>query len=613
MSARHVVSMVIMSITFPILAVTGALWIPALCLPPVVALLSVLHLPLRRTALVLAPWTALPALGLAVLARPDMGTADVQIPWLLLGTRLAVDTTGQIFLFFTALLWTLAGFYARRYLDSDVARPRFTFFFQLAMTGNLGLIVAGDIVSFYTFFALMSFAAYGLVVHRGDVLAYRAGLVYLIMAVLGEGLLLAGLTGVAWLAGSLDLREIPATVAASPAQNIAILLILSGFGVKAGAIPLHVWLPLAHPVAPTPASAVLSGCMIKAGLLGWLRFLPLGETTSPGWGMLCLAVGIVAAFYGVAIGLFQDDPKTILAYSSISQMGFMTMGIGIGLANPEAWSLTLLGLLLYALHHALAKGALFLGVGVAAAHTEQVWQHRLIVAGLAFAALALAGAPLTSGAAAKSVFKVMIGAAPEQWPGLLDVLLPLTAVGTSLLMGRFLFSPALWERRGSEVHRLSAGLWVPWGLLLTASAGSWFLPWFYALDLMDRRLLTPQNLWIGTWPVLAALVLLWSARYVGYRWKGAGAIRGLSVAAGDLLIAVEWTVERFAWFIQNYVATPISRSGGRLVSASSALLRGRGRRDTLVELELRLAHWGITGVLLLALISALLGLLYWTA
>jgi hypothetical protein len=94
---------------------------------------------------------------------------------------------------------------------------------------------------------------------------------------------------------------------------------------------LHVWLPLAHTVAPTPASAVLSGSMIKAGLLGWIRFLPPGGGGDPAWGAVFIAAGITAAFYGVAIGLGQKHPKTVLAYSSISQMGLITVAFGIGL------------------------------------------------------------------------------------------------------------------------------------------------------------------------------------------------------------------------------------------------------------------------------------------
>ena len=99
--------------------------------------------------------------------------------------------------------------------------------------------------------------------------------------------------------------------------------------------------------------------MIKAGLLAWLRFLPMGEISFPGWGILCLVIGLAGAFYAVAVGLTQDDPKTVLAYSSVSQMGIMMIGLGAGMMNAEAWPACLTALLIYSLHHGLVKGGLF--------------------------------------------------------------------------------------------------------------------------------------------------------------------------------------------------------------------------------------------------------------
>ncbi|MGE5306870.1 MAG: proton-conducting transporter membrane subunit [Alphaproteobacteria bacterium] len=111
-------------------------------------------------------------------------------------------------------------------------------------------------------------------------------------------------------------------------------MILTAFAIKAGALGLRFWLPLADPAAPVPASAVLSGAMIKAGLLGWLRFLPLGEASLPGFGYFVIAGGLGAAFFVTLIGVTQKNPKTLLAYSSISQMGIITTGVGTGLVQP---------------------------------------------------------------------------------------------------------------------------------------------------------------------------------------------------------------------------------------------------------------------------------------
>ncbi|MCS6828397.1 MAG: hypothetical protein NZ553_17415, partial [Caldilinea sp.] len=217
-----------------------------------------------------SPWPAASAAGPALvtaLATPQ-GTA-LELPWVLLGARYGMDEIARTFLFFTALLWLLATFFGIGYLAKDGKRRRYSIYFLLAMAGNLGLIVAQDMGSFYTWYALMSFASYGLVIHTGDEEARTAARLYIILVMIGEVLLFAGLAMVFIASNSLALD-----LAADPA---AATLIFAGFGVKAGVVLLHVWLPLAHPAAPIPASAVLSGAMIKAGVLGWLRFLnPVG-------------------------------------------------------------------------------------------------------------------------------------------------------------------------------------------------------------------------------------------------------------------------------------------------------------------------------------------------
>src|SRR5699024_2367349 len=150
---------------------------------------------------------------------------------------------------------------------------------------------------------------------------------------------------------------------------------LVGFGVKAGTVPLHVWLPLAHPAAPPAASAVLSGAMVKAGLVGWLRLLPSGPDqtgltdgaipqTVAIFGWVLLVSALAGGFASAVLGVLQNDPKVVLAYSTISQMGFTTAVVAVGLIEPEFGDVTAAAAVLYAVHHGLAKGALFLGVPV---------------------------------------------------------------------------------------------------------------------------------------------------------------------------------------------------------------------------------------------------------
>ena len=141
-------------------------------------------------------------------------------------------------------------------------------------------------------------------------------------------------------------------------------LLIAGFGLKIGLVPLHVWMPLTYTAAPIPAAAVLSGAAVKAGVIGFIRFMPF-DAAMPGWGEALAAIGLFSAFYGVAIGITQSNPKTVLAYSSVSQMGLIAAVIGMGLAAGDSSTASAAGFI--AAHHVLVKGALFLAIGVAAA------------------------------------------------------------------------------------------------------------------------------------------------------------------------------------------------------------------------------------------------------
>lgn len=414
----------------------------------------------RRAALALAPWAAAPALAAALWPSPPL-----EAPQWLTGLRFGLDDVGRTFLLFTALLWLAAGWAARAYHADDPRRHTLWTFWLAALAGNVWLIVALDAAGFYAGFALMTFAGYGLVVHTGSGAARHAGRVYLVLAVLGEAALLAGLL---LRIGALGNATLPLPPFASDYDTWAVALLFAGFGVKAGVAGLHMWLPLAHPVAPTPASAVLSGAMIKAGVLGWLRFLPLGGEPWPAFGAAVIALGLIGAFGAVAVGLAQRAPKTLLAYSSVSQMGFLVVGVGAALVAPAAQPALAAAIALYALHHGLSKGALFLGV---AAVPEQRSARGVAFALLALPALALAGFPLTSGALAKAALKDALASLPAPWPQALAVLLPAAAVGTTLLMVRFLLALAAQEAAPTR------GTAAPW---LAAVALSLALAWLVA-------------------------------------------------------------------------------------------------------------------------------------
>jgi formate hydrogenlyase subunit 3/multisubunit Na+/H+ antiporter MnhD subunit len=406
--------------------------------------------PWRGALLISAP---LPALA-AALTLP-VGTT-LPLPWLFLGTELQLDGVARVYLTFTSLLWLAAAVYAAFGFRGDVHARRFAALFLLAMAGNLWLIVGRDLPSFYVGFAIMGLASYGLVIHDGSTAALRAGKVYLVMALLGEVSLFAALVLIVQQTGT----TLPSPDDLASLDGLAIGLMLVGLGVKAGMVPLHLWLPLAHPAAPIPASAVLSGTMIKVALLGWMRFLPLGVVALPDWGGLLATLGLVTLFYALPIGLVQADPKTVLAYSSISKMGLMMLLLGLILIEPVLAPLGVAAIALYAAHHALVKGGLFLGVGL----RKHAPLQPLVLGALVFLALALAGAPYTSGAVAKYGTKPLIDAA--QWPWLAAAIV-IGAVGTTLLMGRF-----IWVSVRARPHPEPGWLWpgLAWTVLLALVA-----------------------------------------------------------------------------------------------------------------------------------------------
>ena len=443
-------------------------------------------------------------------------SAQVELPWVLLGAKLGLDATGRVILALAATLWLCAAAFAVGYMAKNTRKPAFFFWLLLAMAGNLTLPLAQDALSFYAAFALMSFASYGLVVHDRSAEAMRAGRVYMVLAIVGELSLFAGTLLVVYAGGPL----LPA-ISGVAAPPLALALLGVGFAVKAGLVPMHVWLPLAHPAAPIPASAVLSGIVIKAGLLGALRFAPIGINLPAGGADALIWLGVASAMFGVAVGLMQSNAKAVLAYSSISQMGLIAIGVGVTLgagdrAPSAAWALVLM----YAVHHGLAKAALFLGVAFAPLALPRR-QGRLVAVGLLVPAAALAAAPFTGGAVAKGALKLGAGG------GLLPVFLSISSLATTLLMARLM--TLLWPGDGSAKGKAPLALVLPW-VLLVALCALWPLAWPAASDALAYSL-EPAQLWEATWPILLGIAV----------WTGASALarakrwRPVTVPAGDVL------------------------------------------------------------------------------
>ncbi len=558
------------------------------------ALLAPLLLAVRPRATGWGAVAALPAVALAFVKPFETGM-DV----LLIGARFGVHPGNAPFLLLAGALWTLATWFARHYMAHDAHAVRYHFFHRLAMTGNFGLILAQDLATFYFFFALMSLASYPLVIHDGRSVSRRAGRVYLALALLGEVVQFAVFSAIAAQAGAWTFDAARAALIESPHRAWLIGALLAGLGIKAALVPLHVWLPLAHPVAPTPASAVLSGSMIKAGLLGWLNLLPLGAVAAPAFGEPVMVLGLFGIFGAAVAGVTQHQPKAVLAYSSISQMGLMILAVGIALQRPAAMPAVFPALMLYALHHALAKGALFLGVGMATSAPRGAAGRVWMWVGLLLPALALAGFPLTSGAAAKLFLKAAAAEAAGDWPARLSALLSIGAIGTTLLMARFLWTMRKKIAQDPDAqHLASRAIWAPWGLLIALVLA---LPLWFAVGLAPEKA-------AGAWSLKYAVPLAWPV-------LAGAAIAGVAIAVlrhglgevppGDLLAIPAWIVARLVGFYRLH--RPALGARVRAADEARALARD-GLKELLRALagaERYLRTLGVAGIAL-ALLTALL-------
>jgi formate hydrogenlyase subunit 3/multisubunit Na+/H+ antiporter MnhD subunit len=534
----------------------NALLLAATPLAPLL-LLAALAVPgLRGRALALLWLAPLPSLACALVA----GDGEPFIVYARVRLTLALDHPSALLLGAASLLWCAASVYQRAYIPR-AEHLRFAAWWLSTMAGSLGVFVAGDLVGFYLFFTLASLPAWGLVIHDRTPRAWAAGASYILLTVFGEAALLAGFALLAAFTpgNSLAIADVLPSLATAPLRDLAIAFLVVGFGLKAGLVPLHVWLPLAHPAAPMPASAVLSGAIIKAGIIGLIRFLPI-EATPIAWGEVLAVLGFITAFWGVIIGITQSNPKTVLAYSSISQMGVVVAAIGMGLAagiatTPESAAF-------YALHHVLAKGALFLAVGVAAvAGGRARW---LVLVPAVLLALGFGGLPLTGGWLAKEAVKAQLG------DGLAGTLAALSAVGSTLLMLHF-------TRRlvagfaDAPAARPPAGLLLPWLVLAAASVlvpaltfpGSW------------ADILTSATLAKAAWPVIIGAALLLPLMRWGSRLP---AIPGGDVIhlARRALGAAAPLGDALAWLEGRLRAWPVAGLAMLLLTAAlGAVMMGR--------------------------------------
>ncbi len=477
-------------------------WIAAAIATPLAMLLACVSARARSRLPSLLSLAPAPALLAALSGSMD---APLRIGNARFALVFALDRPGAMLLGVAALLWIVAGHHARRHLVGRAGGGAFVASWLMALTGCVGVFLAADVVGFYFLLAVLSVGAAGLVLQGEGAAAGRAGAIYLGVALLAEAFLLAALILIVQgsATGSLLIADAASALSSSSTRGAALALLIIGLGMKAGLVPLHFWMPLAYGAAPIPAAAVLSGAVVKASVLALVRFLPF-DVALPDFGLPLACVGMFGALYGVAVGITQSNPKVVLAYSSVSQMGFVMALVGMGLATGNG--ATPLIAVFYAAHHLLVKGTLFLAIDTVP--ERAAWS---VLVPACVIALGLAGLPLTGGALSKDAAKGVLG------DGSVATVAVVSSVATALLMLHFVRRLAAGARRSSGPS---------WSWLAMAAACVVVPWWLYVMVPIGTPSLAPATLWSSLWPVLAGGVLAWAM-------AGAGSVMP-TVPAGDI-------------------------------------------------------------------------------
>lgn len=314
----------------------------------------------------------IPAIGTLATGTPSsLGPLTWDVPFGSFWVEL--DRVSAVFIVPTLGLCGLAAIYGARYLYDDRHEKSLGgvwFFYNVLMVSLVAVPLARNGVLFLVAWEVMSLSSFFLVVyHDDDETVREAGRTYLIATHIGTAFLLVFFALVGNAAGSLDFPRIVAAGGISPGlANILFLLALVGFGTKAGFMPFHVWLPDAHPAAPSHVSAVMSGVMVKAGVYGVVRTLTLLPPAPEWWGWVLIGIGTLSGVGGILFALAQHDLKRLLAYSTVENVGIIALGLGVGVlgvasGSPLMATLGFAGAFFHVINHAMFKGLMFMVAG----------------------------------------------------------------------------------------------------------------------------------------------------------------------------------------------------------------------------------------------------------
>lgn len=328
-----------------------------------------------------------------------------------MGLTFEIDGFRIVYVGIAAFSWMCTALFSVEYFAHYRNRNRYYLFQLITLGATAAIFLSADLYTTFVFFEVMSFASYVWVAQDERAESLQAAATYLAVAVIGGLVMLMGLFMLYEQAGTLAFRGLQE---ACQGKNVypAAVCMLVGFGAKAGAFPLHIWLPKAHPVAPAPASALLSGILTKTGIFGILMISCRILVHDALWGSLILLLGVLTMVTGAVLALFSVDLKRTLACSSVSQIGFILVGVGMqGLLGEEnrlaAW-----GTFLHMQNHSLFKLVLFTAAGVVYRNLHKLDLNEirgfgrkkpLLKSAFFMGALGIGGVPLFSGYVSKTL------------------------------------------------------------------------------------------------------------------------------------------------------------------------------------------------------------------
>jgi multicomponent Na+:H+ antiporter subunit D len=327
----------------------------------------------KAGATVLANLATISLLVMAVASIGQSGVYEVGKWSIPLGINLVLDGLSSLLLLAVSVVSAAAMIFSIRYMERYTAKAKYLSLFMLMVAGMNGVVLSGDIFNLFVFLEIASLASYALVGFGCEHEELEASFKYMVLGSIASIFILFGIALVYGNTGALNMAYISKAIQDSGLNaglGFALCLFIVGFGLKAALVPFHAWLPDAHPSAPAPISAMLSGILIKTlGVYALCRvvFNVFGISISIGW--LLIALGLLSMVAGAFLAIGQWDLKRLMAYSSISQVGYVVMGIGLGgliiaKGGNLAWaSLAILGGLFHLVNHAVYKSLLFLTSG----------------------------------------------------------------------------------------------------------------------------------------------------------------------------------------------------------------------------------------------------------